>query len=697
MNFLAPLFLLGLGAIAVPIVIHLIQRERKEPLEFPSLMFISQVPYKSVRRRRIRNWLLFLMRTAAIILLVLAFARPWLDRELEAVGPLSEAREVVILLDRSYSMAYGDRWERALDAARSAVQGIDPEDMATLVFFDGNAVAVNQRTSEQARLRTPLDTVKPGAGVTRYATALKLAQGILNASDKPRGEVILISDFQAAGWETDESARLPAGSLLTPVNVGTETVSNRSVTGVTVRREIVQGRERAVIAARVTNRSGEAVNDLPVSLEIDGREVQQRTASIAANDAASVEFSALTLTPATVRGVIRVREDELTRDDVFHFAISAGQAVSVLVLEGGGAESSLYIRSALGVGDTRAFQVDTRRVQELRAGDLAGRAVVILNDAPFPGGDIGQRLRVFVERGGGVIVATGERAGANGWGAAADFLPGTPNPPRDRTADGGVVGYLDYGHRVFELFSAPRSGDFTAARFFRYRPITLSSTEGVLARFDDGQPALIERRHGNGRVLVWTSTFDTYWNNLPIQPVFVPFMHEMVRYASGMREPSPWFTVGQVLDPARVVHGEPAAEDTAAAAAQATRPPASTEAWLALTPGGGRVDLEAGAVLRLEEQGFYEVRPRSSDTSPFTVAVNPDLSESDLAAMPPDELIAAVRPLETESARLTASGPVSAEDRERNQRLWYYLLFGAFLLLAGETALSNRLSRRVAR
>jgi hypothetical protein len=164
-----------------------------------------------------------------------------------------------------------------------------------------------------------------------------------------------------------------------------------------------------------------------------------------------------------------------------------------------------------------------------------------------------------------------------------------------------------------------------------------------------------------------------------------------------MREPSPWFTVGQVLDPARVVHGEPAAEDTAAAAAQATRPPASTEAWLALTPGGGRVDLEAGAVLRLEEQGFYEVRPRSSDTSPFTVAVNPDLSESDLAAMPPDELIAAVRPLETESARLTASGPVSAEDRERNQRLWYYLLFGAFLLLAGETALSNRLSRRVAR
>src|SRR3954453_8039874 len=108
MAFLTPLFFLGLGAIAIPVLIHLIQRERKRVVEFPSLMFVRRIPYQSVRRRRIPHWGLLMLRGAAIALMVMAFARPFFRRDAAVIAAGGGAREVVILLDQSASMGYGD-------------------------------------------------------------------------------------------------------------------------------------------------------------------------------------------------------------------------------------------------------------------------------------------------------------------------------------------------------------------------------------------------------------------------------------------------------------------------------------------------------------------------------------------------------------------------------------------------------------
>src|SRR6266705_2201369 len=122
MTFLTPAFFLGLAAVAIPILVHLIQREKKRVVEFPSLMFVQRIPYQSVRRRRIRHWFLLLMRAAAIVLLVAAFARPFLPKAAEAAAAITGgSRELVVLLDQSASMGYGDHWKKAVDAARGAV------------------------------------------------------------------------------------------------------------------------------------------------------------------------------------------------------------------------------------------------------------------------------------------------------------------------------------------------------------------------------------------------------------------------------------------------------------------------------------------------------------------------------------------------------------------------------------------------
>ena len=212
MSFLTPLFLVGLGAVSIPVLIHLIQRERKRVIEFPSLMFIRRIPYQSVRRRRIRHWLLLAMRAAALALIVLAFARPFFRQSaLAAAAAAGGAREVVILLDQSASMGYADHWQKAQDAARAVVRGLDQNDRGTLVLFGRNAEENMRATSDRGRLESAVGAAKVTSGATRYGPALKLAESILSRSALKRREAVLISDFQKIAWgNAHRLLRIPA-------------------------------------------------------------------------------------------------------------------------------------------------------------------------------------------------------------------------------------------------------------------------------------------------------------------------------------------------------------------------------------------------------------------------------------------------------------------------------------------------------
>src|SRR5262249_32777357 len=155
-------------------------------------------------------------------------------------------------------------------------------------------------------------------------------------------------------------------------------------------------------------------------------------------------------------------------------------------------------------------------------------------------------LKRFVERGGGVLVIAGEHTT---WPTGeADLLPGKLGAPVNRMSGrSGSLGYLDYSHPIFEVFKAPRSGGFSAAHFFQYRAIEPGPPDRVLARFDDGAVAAVERKVGAGRVITWTSTLDDTWTDIAVKPVFLPLVHQLVRYLAHYDQPTSWYTVGQVL------------------------------------------------------------------------------------------------------------------------------------------------------
>ena len=689
-SFLTPLFLAGLAALAVPIIVHLTHSARRDVVPFPSLMFVRQIPFRSMRRQRIRHWLLFALRCAAILLLVAAFARPLLDRSADAAMALSRARELVILLDRSYSMGHADRWERARDAASRAIAGLAQDDRATLITFAERVESMSRRTADAAVLRASLDAAELGYAGTRYAPVLQAAGEIVQRTDRPRSEVILISDFQRVGWEAAEVSRLPAGTAFKVVDVSDPGAANAAVAGVMLERDRRPGGERVAVSARIVNFGADALEDQEVRLELDGVGTRVRQLDIGSGETITVQFEPLSLPQRLTRGTVGLAGDRLTADDNFHFVVRPDPPVRVL-LAGPDAASLLYVRRVLEIGEDPAFDVTVSRSSRLNAGHFQGQDVAILHDMPAPRGAARDALSEFVRDGGGLLLVLGRRTLPSAWEPLEPLLPGSFGAPVDRSADGGsTLSSLNRKHPVFEVFRAPHSGDFTAARFFRYRGVEPETGAAVLARFNDGTAALTERGVGKGRVLVWASDLENFWNDLVVQPVFLPFLHRMTAYLAEYRSPRLWLSAGEVLDLSDRSDGDLAA---------------AMEGELILEePGGGRAVLRAdegeSTLLELSRPGFYQIRRASGGAGSqpvYTVAVNLDVSESDLATVDPTEVAGAVvseaetgRPVGADVAEL-----LTPTERERRQGLWWYLLAAALLLLLIESVLSNMRGRAV--
>jgi hypothetical protein len=181
MQFLAPLFFAALAGLAIPVLLHLTQREKKQIVRFPSLMFVRRIPYQSVRRRKIQHWFLLMVRMAALAMIIFAFARPLLDSgSVPTAG--ANAREVVVLLDTSYSMGFGDRWTRAQAAARDQLSKLNASDRGSVVLFGSGADIQLRSTGEKSRLQATVDSATPSPSSTRFSPALKVAGSILAES-----------------------------------------------------------------------------------------------------------------------------------------------------------------------------------------------------------------------------------------------------------------------------------------------------------------------------------------------------------------------------------------------------------------------------------------------------------------------------------------------------------------------------------
>ncbi|MDX1490668.1 MAG: BatA domain-containing protein [Pseudohongiellaceae bacterium] len=672
MSFLAPLFLLGLLAAAIPIAIHLIRKEKPPKMVFSTLRFLKTTSKKMVLFQQIQQWLLMALRAGLIALLVFAFARPLFDSSLgELVDAAPESR--IILLDASMSMHYADRFERAVEAAIDSIDDLGAGDEVGVIVFGSSAMRVRELDADLEGARSFVRSLDgPGMESTNYIPLMRLADDMLASSRRERKSVVLVSDFQANGLEGEDSGwQLAPGVVFNGVDVGEGPSRNLFLADVRSPTQLIEGKSDYAVLARVRSAGTVHVDEAVVRLLIDGQEQARERVSLSDASEQVVRLPLSFDSAGSHRGEVQVSTDDFELDNRYYFTLDVTPKIKVLVLNGEPSDNwfedeAHWVSLALAAPEESSFTVSTINDDELTGASLEGVDVVLFLNG---GSDLSTvqsaALSRFVEGGGSLFLAPGDRVNAERFNERL----GTISPARllnshlPRGSDYLMIADMDRRHPIL----LPLDSEWNM-RFQGYWNTSASPDARVIMEFDSGAPALVERRYGDGNVLLFSSSLDTEWNGLPLQGLFLPFIHESLRYLAQPSGKERAYQIGDVIDLSSI-------------AVEAASLSLSTSA-------GETIGLDGeGMVYRARDIGFIEA---VSAARSEVYAVNTMPQESILERVPVTSIQDLVTNPETK--------PVQSEEVktaelmstiEGSQRLWWWVLLLVIIILLVETRLAN--------
>lgn len=710
--FTNAVFLAALAGLGIPVALHLLMKRRQVRMRFSTVRFFQQQEPQAKARRKLRNLLLLLLRLLAFAMVVLAFTRPFLNRNQPSPGQ-RQRREVVLVVDRSLSLqardSAGSRWENARAAAARVVAGLSGEDRVALVSCAARAeVLTGFAPPSVAAAR--LAALQPAHSTGDLAEGLREALRLAASGDPAaRQSVTVVGDLQREGAANLDATPVPPRLQVDFVGVGDLLAPNLSVSEL----QFDVGETNHPYAT-VTSHRDDAVAGVEVEFLVDGAPVWRRPVALAAGAATNFDLRPPRLAPGWHQAEVRLATpDALAADNRRVAAFHVPEPVRVLAVEGRRGvrsflEQSFFVAAALdpalGTADAGSggFVVAKASPEQaaVRLRPLAtpgapgtrtarGPAdkataddpahVVVMAAQRQTGAELAAALAAFVRSGGGLMLFLGEDTGSTDANALlSDLLParigrvekGEPgNPWR--------LGEVDHNAPAFLPFRQPGSGNLALPEFTVRHALEPVPGAAVLARFDDGTPMLVLRAVGRGRVLLANTSADTRWTDWPKHKTFVPWLHGAVRQLSG-RADERLLAGGDavVTGTEAAVDLGPASKDTAFAVLPPTGPEFSATAD---ARGVLRFDAALPGIHRVRDDAGVEVRQ---------VAANVPARESDLASLRPSEL--AQRLVRREEAKPTGmAAALFGGDRNREE-YWRILLAGAIALLLVETVVSNR-------
>lgn len=665
MGFFAPWFLAGIAAVGLPVWIHLLKRHKTDPRLFPSLMFFEKREQSSVMHRRLDYILLFALRVAIVVLLALLFASPFIRR----AAPASDGKKVtVVAVDHSFSMRAGDRLARAKEEARGVLGKLHPGDQAQVIALGAQVQALTQVISDAGELRAAVDSIQPSDSRASFGELARYVRTLAESQRIPL-EVHLVSDLQKSAMPPGfADLRLDPSTALVFHRVG-DAAPNWTVENVAAPRRVYDPKRVRVQATVAGFDTPEAKRN--VSLVLNNKVAQTKTVDVPANGRAQAEFLGLDVPYGFSRGEVRIDGgDALSADDRYVFAVERTDPRKVLFIDDGRhPRAELYFRAALDASGDSAFQMETLRPEQAANAPLGNYAFLVLSDLGSVTAGFEDSLRHYVNGGGSLLIALG---------------PSSTALPRVPVSDDAIEA-ASYAGREGERFlsvsdidtghPALRSVDrFAAVKFYQAIHVTPSKSR-VLARLNDQTPLVLERQVGEGKVLVFTSTFDNVSNDLPLHAAWVPFISQTAAYLSGGGAEQP---VNLAVDS----YVELRAGDNKGAAAEV------------LDPDGKRLlSLEEATTAKnfaVAREGFFELKTASGRRS--LIAAHADRRESDLTVIP-QETLDLWRATGGDNQGSAGAAGKANEDDKKPWGLWPIIL----LLLLGvamvESVVANRYLR----
>jgi len=694
MSFLYPLFLAGVAAVAVPILLHMIRRHTRHRVAFSSLMFLRTTMPRFRSRSGLEHIPLLILRCIIVCLLAFAFARPFLVRP-AAVSEVRPGGRIVLLIDTSASMRREGMWASAIEEAKSIVANAGPTDRLCVMSFDQTArtlIGFEQWATMDPAQRVAIAaqnmaSLSPSWASTDLGHALVAAAETIEDDEVNDGQqrvgirrVVLISDLQQGSTLDALSAyEWPERTELVVRAIPYRGTTNASLQWITSRDTLASSHGDEPPSVRVTN-SPDADKD---RFQLNWGGNQQTDVYVPPGQSVVVHAPANPDQPVPTKLVLA--GDDHDFDNILYLAPQPRRNMTILYIGNDDANNSkemlYYVRRAFGTGSAMAANVIGRSGNEsISTADIETARMVVITDV------IGQQdftpLRQYLESGGILllVVKSVETVTALSGLAGIERL-------ECREADVGqyaMLGRIELEHPLLKPFSDPRFGDFTRIHFWKYRRINAADCPGarVLARFDNDDPAWLEVPVGRGSLLVWTSGWHPSDSDLALSSKFVPLLYSALEYGGAFAGCQAQYFVG---DPVPVPEPVRAGFKPAPANVDIRRPDDSVV----------HLDADRQAFTQTDLPGIYAV---TSSSPSQLFAVNLPAAESRTDAMPIEEIERRGISLKSASGIVPAAGEREVQrhslgEMESQQKLWRWVFVATLAILLVETWLGGWLMR----
>jgi hypothetical protein len=661
MGFFSPWFLAGAAAVGLPVYLHLLRRHRTTPQPFSSLMFFERRTQSSIKHRRLRYLLLLAFRLAVILLLALAFANPFINR---SAASISGERLALLVIDDSFSMRAGSRLADARRAALAVLDSRNPAERAQVMALASQIHVLTEPTQDTGVLRAAINGIQPGDSRASFG---ELARALRSMAETVRTpiDLHLFSDMQRSAMPASfTEMALPPNVSLVLHPVVTTAEPNWTVESVSAPGQVwdpKKSRVQAVISGYHTPAATRAV-----SLVVNGKVTASQNAQVPANGRASVEFSSLDVPYGFSRCEVRIDSaDSFPADDASLFAVQRSDPRRVLfVYEANDSRSPLYFRAAMTAAAESAFNLETVTTDKISSAPLSAYGFIVLSDVLSLPSSFESALMNYVRAGGSVLVAAGTAMARH---PRVPVFGDTILDARYYSREGSrfqTVGDTDPSHPSVE-----KANRWAGVKF--YFAVRVGGADSrVIARLTDQTPLLLEKKVGEGRVLLFASGLDNLTNDFPLHPVFIPFIDQTARYLSGIETRSGSRVVDAFLE---LRTAKEQAVGVEVVDPDGKRPFSLKEAASAQS-------------FQLTRAGFYHLRLANGRQD--LVGVNADRHESDLDIIPKDVLALWSGNASPETRQ--ASAGTQSRDEKKPYSLWWYVLLILLVIAIAESVLSSQ-------
>ncbi|MBM3836599.1 MAG: VWA domain-containing protein [Verrucomicrobia bacterium] len=690
MSFLAPLFLLGVAAVAWPILFHLIRRTSRERVTFSSLMFLSPTPPRVTRRSRLENIFLLILRCLVLGLLAFGFARPFMRKPIVAGPDPKTVRQIILLVDTSASMRRQNLWAAARAKAEEVLRKVSPTDRVAVFAFDRQprtllsfeqwkTMAVHERIALAIQR---LGELTPGWSSTHLGQALTAAAETFEDVPPEEGsaqrQIVVVSDLQE-GSHLDglQGYEWPRGVEIAIEQVKSKKTTNAGLQLVTEIDDAVQATNELGPRIRASNAADSKREEFKVRWAGSSEGTPPLELYIPPGQSRTVAAPPLPATGTNDHLLLLGDDDEF--DNTVYYVPPKAEEVRVLYL---GNEAEIdhtqplyYLKRAFQTTRRQAVQLLVRRPDAVWSTNEAAAAHLMIVADPLFDPAL-QFAREFLAARKTVLIVMKNISVAQ----TIAQLTGVAGVAAEEVAGERytMFGEVKFDHPLFAPFADPRFSDFTKIHFWKHRRVVAEQIPGarILARLDNGNPALIESSAGHGSLLVLCAGWQPADSQLALSSKFVPLLYSLLELSGSLKPQRSQFRV-----------------DDEISLAATNRAPSIT----VRKPDGAQVELAAGSRFsQTDLPGVYAI----ASLPALQVAVNLDPAESKTASLALEELERLGLPLKQEVAKQSSRQAekkrqhLLATELENQQRLWRWFLLAAFGIVILETLIAGLVTRR---